>query len=260
MINNKIQLKWLITLILASILLIASVFYIVNYYFLNKQQDIGLGQFEITTTIPKTSDNKTSKSLESNPIDFKNLQSVNSDIYAWIKIPGTKVNYPIAQSKTSDSYYLTHNYKKQYDPKGTIYSEKLNKTDFNDPNTLLYGHNSYSGEMFRGLYNFKEKSFFDKNKKFYIYMPNKKLTYKIFSAYIYDNRHILHAFDFSNKETFNQYLKDSQNPNSIVKNTRKAELNEDSKIITLSTCEAGQPTLRYLVQGVLIKNEQTKWE
>lgn len=30
-----------------------------------------------------------------NPIDFKSLQQQNSDIYSWIYIPNTNVNYPV---------------------------------------------------------------------------------------------------------------------------------------------------------------------
>lgn len=52
-----------------------------------------------------------SQSVEStvkNPIDFKSLKKKNSEIYAYIKIDGTKVDYPIVQSKTDDAFYLMH--------------------------------------------------------------------------------------------------------------------------------------------------------
>ena len=40
-------------------------------------------------------------------VDLENLrQTVNKDIYAWIYIPGTKVNYPVLQQETNDDYYL----------------------------------------------------------------------------------------------------------------------------------------------------------
>ena len=42
-------------------------------------------------------------------IDFAALQEVNPDVYAWIWIPGTNVDYPILQSETEpDEYYLNH--------------------------------------------------------------------------------------------------------------------------------------------------------
>ena len=42
------------------------------------------------------------------PIDFKKLQEQNPDVYAWIEIPGTNVNYPIMRHPTDDAYYLDH--------------------------------------------------------------------------------------------------------------------------------------------------------
>ena len=44
------------------------------------------------------------------PIDFNKLQTEeNSDIYAWIQVDGTTVDYPVLQHPTDDSYYLMHN-------------------------------------------------------------------------------------------------------------------------------------------------------
>jgi sortase B len=54
--------------------------------------------------------------LPDNPIDFDILKKRNDDIYGWIEIPNTQVNYPIVQSwEEDDSFYLDHNIDKQYD-------------------------------------------------------------------------------------------------------------------------------------------------
>lgn len=50
----------------------------------------------------------TTESLADNPIDFASLKETNDEIYAWINVPGTKVDYPILQSKESDDFYLKH--------------------------------------------------------------------------------------------------------------------------------------------------------
>ncbi|MGN0261914.1 MAG: hypothetical protein ACI4B9_03595, partial [Eggerthellaceae bacterium] len=44
-----------------------------------------------------------------NPIDFDALQKENPEIYAWLSIPGTKVDTAVLQSATDDNYYLNHN-------------------------------------------------------------------------------------------------------------------------------------------------------
>ena len=43
-------------------------------------------------------------------IDFADLQeNTNADIYAWIYIPDSMIDYPVLQHETDNVYYLTHN-------------------------------------------------------------------------------------------------------------------------------------------------------
>ena len=253
----------LILIICALIYIIITNFYNTDYKKFSEKTTTPTTKIEETTTSDITSPT-TEKITEApkpkNPIDFKKLNDINKDAYAWIKLPKTKIDYPILQSyKDDDFFYLDHNIYRQYEFAGSIYSEKNNSKDFLDPNTVIYGHDMLNGSMFQNLHLFSDKKFFDKNEFFYIYTPTRKLTYQIFSAYIYDNRHILNSFDFSDEKVFEKYLKDCQNPKSVDVNTRKnVILNKDSKIVTLSTCVGYDKNSRYLVQGVLIKDEETK--
>ena len=205
---------------------------------------------EKTTVIPKVK----------NPIDFKKLQKTNTDIYGWIQVPNTNIDYPILQSYAEDdTFYLDHNMYKGYEFAGSIYTEKLNKKDFLDPNTVIYGHDMIDGSMFQNLHKFSDTKFFNDNEYFYIYTPTRKLTYQIISAYVYDDRHILNSFDFSDDKVFQEYIDFVKNPKSVDKNIRKdAEVKLKNTIVTLSTCVGYDKSLRYLVQGVLIKDEQTE--
>ena len=197
--------------------------------------------------------------LPDNPIDFKKLKKKNSDIYAWIKIPGTSVDYAVLQSYADDdNFYLNHDEDKNWSAYGSIYTQRANSTDFSDRNTVIYGHNMLNGSMFASLHKFREKEFFDENKYIYIYTPNHILKYKIFAAYKYDDRHILNSFDFDDDKVWREYLDFVENPKSVIKNTRDVELKLTDKIITLSTCIGNEDTARYLVQGVLIKDVETK--
>lgn len=190
-------------------------------------------------------------------VNFTELWKTNTDIYAWIRIPNTYVDYPVLQTEVlDDNFYLDHNFRKQYEFAGSIYSQKLNKKDFSDPNTVLYGHNMLNGTMFATLHNFRDPQFFANNPYIYIYLPDRTLTYEIFSAYEYDDRHILYSFDFSDEEVYAEYLEYATNPTeSMMCNRREIEVTTDDKIITLSTCLDNIDTSRYLVQGVLISDE-----
>lgn len=200
------------------------------------------------------------ENLPDNPIDFVALSQQNPDAYAWITIPGTKVDYPILQAYfEDDNFYLNHDINKQKNRAGAIYTQRANQKNFSDPNTVIYGHNMGNGTMFRTLHQFKKKDFFNENRYIYIYTAGNKYTYEIFASYRYDNRHILNSFDFSDRQAFQDYI------NSIYTFTVDAnfrtdlQVDMDSKIITLSTCYANsKPEYRYLVQGVLVEHERTK--
>lgn len=191
------------------------------------------------------------------PIDFATLQAENPEIYAWITVPGTNVDYPILQSETDNAYYLSHTYTGEEKAEGAIFTENYNTKTFDDPNTVIYGHDMKNGSMFQSLHDFMDKDFFDQHKDVTIYMPDKILHYQIFAAYLTDNRHIMQSYDFNDKDVFAQYLqevKSQRGAQAFVDDS--VEVNADSKIITLSTCYAGISTSRYLVQAVLVSIDQ----
>ncbi len=196
--------------------------------------------------------------LADNPIDFETLKLKNNDIYSWIYIPDTNVNYPVCQSAVSDNFYLDHDIYKNYSYAGAIYSQYCNKRTYTDRVTVLYGHNMADCSMFANLHNYSDSKFFKKNKYIYIYTPDRKLTYEVVSAFIYDDRHIMNSFDFTDDKVFSDYLDMIQNPRSVSKNVNKnVDLSIDDKILVLSTClNSGEG--RYLVQGVLVNDEKTK--
>ncbi len=197
--------------------------------------------------------------LPDNPIDFATLQAENSDIYAWIRVPGTNVDYPVLQSSNSnDDFYLHRNIKKQYEFAGSIYSQQFNTKTFKDPNTVLYGHNMLNGSMFASLHKFRDPAFFNENRYIYIYTPGHILTYDIFAAYRFDNRHLLLCFNLRDPDVFADYLKMIRNPDSTIVNEREGiTLDASSRLLTLNTCITSDD-YRYLVQGVLISDQPTK--
>lgn len=186
------------------------------------------------------------------PVDFEGLWETNQDVYAWITIPGTDIDYPILQHETDNTYYLNYNIDGSYGYPGCIYTENLNQKDFNDNNTVIYGHNMKNGTMFSQLHKYEDANFFEENKEIYIYTPEKELKYTIFAAYIYDDRHLLYSFDFSQEEVYASYLEEILNMRSMNALVREdVEVTTEDKIITLVTCIGNQPEKRLLVQAVL---------
>ena len=191
---------------------------------------------------------------EEGAIDFEYLKTLNEDIYAWITVPGTIIDYPILQHPTDDSYYLHHNLDGSYGYPGCIYTESLNTKDFEDPNTVIYGHNMKAGTMFAELHKFEDGEFFSANDEVVIYLPEKTLHYQIFAAYVYDDRHLLYSFDFSDEDVYASYLKSIYDIRDMSANiNREITVTEENKIVTLVTCMPGEANAekRLLVQAVL---------
>lgn len=190
-------------------------------------------------------------------IDFDALQKRNPDVYAWIEVPGTNVNYPILQHQTDNSYYLTHTIDHEKTVAAAIYTENYNAKDFNDLHTVIYGHNMKNKTMFRTLHNYEDYDFFNENKDVIIYLPSETRYYEVFAAYTYDNRHLLFSFDWSNPDAFQSYIDEIMSIRDFGANIdRDRNITGEDNIITLSTCvNSGDSTKRYLVQAVLVSIE-----
>ena len=203
----------------------------------------------------------TEEELVENPIDFDALQAENPEQYAWIKVPGTNVDYPVCQSETDDAFYLTHRASdKAYSAPGAVFTEACNTKTFEDRVTLIYGHNGYSDKMFATLHYFDKADFFNEHEYFYIYTPKSIKTYEIISVFKYDNRHIMNSFDFQDDTVFLDFMDMIKSPDSTLVHTREGfdkTLTLDDRVVVLSTCVWHQDSNRFLVCGVLINDEKT---
>ena len=186
------------------------------------------------------------------PVDFEALQAENPDIYAWITIPGTNVDYPILQREGDNGYYLNHSVDGAGSIAGAIFTEDYNSRDFNDPVTLIYGHNMSSGSMFGSIQKtYTKKSFMESHKELQIILPDKTYTYEIFAAVPYSNIHLMYYYDFTNAYVFTEVMNDILSVramNAVVDKTEK--VTPDDHIVILSTCLSGNGNQRYLLLAV----------
>ncbi len=189
-------------------------------------------------------------------VDFAALQEDTcADIYAWISIPDTRIDYPVLQHPSDDIYYLNYNLDGSKGYPGCIYTERENSRDFSDFNTVIYGHNMKNGSMFHDLHSYEDESFLPDHPYVYIYTPDRVMRYRIFAAYPYDDRHLLYSFDYATPEGRAGYLSEifSIRSMSAVLDDQVAVTSED-RLITLSTCVGSQNEKRYLVQAVLVND------
>ncbi|MDU7454095.1 MULTISPECIES: class B sortase [Clostridium] len=181
-----------------------------------------------------------------------NLFEKNINYRGWIKIDNTNINYPILQGQDNEEY-LYKDINNEYIVSGSIFMNYLNN-GFDDQNTVLFGHNMKNGTMFANLKKYKEEDFFYNNNYIEIELSNGQyLKYKVFSVYITDINDNYTKTSFEDKDEYKEFLERIKNK-SIYKSD--ISVNENDKIITLSTCSYEFDDARLVVTGKLIDKEQ----
>lgn len=266
--KKKKPIFWRIVFIVALIIFSLSIITLADYWFdipfinipfFGSDDDFSEYHNDVSEPEPTVSVDETAN-LPDNPIDFTALDAQNPDVCGWIRIPDTKVDYPILQAGEDkvESFYLNHDINGKYKFAGCIYIQRYNSLDFTDPNTIIYGHNMLNGTMFSDIRKYRKRAFLDAHPNIYVYTPGHILTYEVFSAFVYDDRHILNSFDFYNTDEYNEFLSTCLNPRSHTRLVKEGvEVTTADKIITLSTC-TGVDTERYIVIAVLKDDTKTK--
>ena len=186
----------------------------------------------------------------------KEAEKVNPDIYAWITIPDTKIDYPVLQRPDDNGYYLTHGQDGEENPSGALFTENYNNKDFQDPITVIYGNNMDDGSMSGTLDQYADSRYMEEHPYIYIYTDNGETEwkYQVFAAYRSDNRHIMERFQSGRSEGNRKAYLDSilDNRTMGAQIDRSVPVDTGSRILTLSTHDDAGEEYRYLVQACLI--------
>jgi len=181
-------------------------------------------------------------------VDFNELKSKNSDTVGWIKVNGTKVNYPIVQTG-NNNYYLNHAFNKTKNAGGWIYADfRADFTNFGK-NTIIYGHNISNRTMFGSLVETQKQYWYTNPDNHYIKIstPTSNSVWLVFSTYIIEPEieYLRTNFENKNYQEFLNKMKSRSIYNFGV------DLNENDKIITLSTC-TDSATKRIVVHAKMV--------
>ena len=190
------------------------------------------------------------------PIDFEKAREENRDIYAWIKIPGLPVDYPVLRKPGDDDYYLRRNLQGKYSVAGCLYTQaKYNGDDFSDRVTIIYGHNMTNGSMFGMLEDtYSNPEDFEKYSDIRVYLPKQEKHYRVVAAVPYSDLHIMEQFGrFEIDEdvlNFEKFICDSKETGAVY--NRQWAPNRKDKLLILATCQKGNYKRRYIIVAKLI--------
>lgn len=137
-------------------------------------------------------------------IDFDLLQSQNSDVVGWLKVPGTDIDCAIVQNEEDNSYYWTHDATGAENNSGAAFMERTSISDMCDFNTIIHGRGE--GGVFEELINFENPDFFEENREFYVYLPDNQLTYVVAAVFERDNTSLVRDFSFAEAKGDREFI------------------------------------------------------
>ena len=139
----------------------------------------------------------------------------------------------VVQGK-DNSYYLTHDFERDYNSAGWIFMDYHNKLDGLDKNIIIYGHNMRNNTMFGTLKNVLKKDWFENKDNRYITFITEResATYEVFSVYQIEAEDYYIKTSFNTGE-FKKYIDTMKNRSIFDFN---CDISEDDSVLTLSTC------------------------
>lgn len=184
-------------------------------------------------------------------IDFATLREKNSDTVGYLKVNGTDIENVVVKGK-DNSYYLKHNFNKEYNTAGWIFADYHNKLDGTDRNIIIYGHNMRNNTMFGTLKNVLNEEWKDVEENRFITFITEEYSYiyEVFSVYQIEAEDYYMTTDFKNNQEFLKFVNTLK---SRSKYNFDVDIKEDDSILTLSTC-ANNSKYRTILHSIKIEN------
>ena len=179
---------------------------------------------------------------------YRELYLQNEDMVGWIAIDGTKLNYPVMQTKNNPNFYLKKNFEKEYSDLGVPYIQE-NCDILNSDNLIIYGHHIKGGKMFGALESYKSKSFYEKHKTIQFDTLTEQAEYEIVAVFktVAYRAEGYRYYDFVNAETEEAFAEYVAKCKELALYDTGVSAEYGDKLITLSTCEYSAQNGRLVV-------------
>lgn len=193
-------------------------------------------------SIENTNDN-----TENNNNGITDLINQNPDYIGWVRISGTKIDYPVMQTKDNPQYYLRRDFNKQYSYLGTPFMDSRCDANY-DNNLIVYGHNMKDGKMFADLLKYREHAYFKEHNIIHFITPNGIREYEVIAVCkVKDTDEWYNYTTQKDKESFNNLISHIKDKSLYF---TQDEIQYGDYFITLSTCEYSQTNGRLIVIAI----------
>ena len=180
-------------------------------------------------------------------IDAARLTEINADYSCWIYAPDSPIDYPIVHGADNE-YWLHRLFDGSRNAAGTLFIDYRNLSDFQDPNTLIYGHHMRNDSMFGTLDHYEQPGYYDAHPWMLVIARDETYLVELLAGYTTSKKD--HCYDIaisdeSDKQKFIDEAKTKSDFQSPI------EINPGDNLITLSTCAYAFENARYIVIGRL---------
>lgn len=191
---------------------------------------------------------ETYKPTAKDSLSFAELQKINPDVFGWLTVENTHIDYPLVQADDNTQYVNTDVMGK-FSLAGSIFLDCNNKKDFSDINNIIYGHHMAKEVMFGELEYFEEPAYFEEHSYGELYYEGKWHRVEFFAfvhADAYDD--VFYNTSLNNELAYLDYVKQH------AKYLKKVSFDDKERYVTLSTCTSDSTNGRHLLIGRILEN------
>jgi sortase B len=181
-----------------------------------------------------------------NPLSFDELKAINPEVFAWLTVYGTHIDYPVVQSE-DNMKYVNMNAMGEYTLSGAIFLDSACNQDFSDFGSMLYGHHMEKNAMFGELGQFAKQDYFDTRRYGALYFDGKDHGVEFFAFLhvdAYDNS--VFRTGIRGDAAKSEYLATLL---SKAMNTRDIGVTISDRVVLLSTCSSATTNGRDILAG-----------
>lgn len=114
---------------------------------------------------------------------YKDSFLANSDMAAWLQIPGTDIDYPVMWTPRDEEYYLYRGFDGSSNRNGCLILDTDSCLDPLTTNLIIHGHNQDSGAMFGHLPEYEDYSFYEEHKNITLYTKEQRRNYEVIAVF-----------------------------------------------------------------------------
>lgn len=246
---------WVILLVVSAAVFLLSASKLVSGYAISAAEE---SEFKTLAQHVGLAQQDTSSSCENSAIlqQYTELLKENSEFGGWIRIPGTKIDYPVMFTPDEPEKYLNRSFLGEYSYKGVPFIGAGCSIAPRSQNIIIYGHHMKDGSMFATLERYKNEEFWHEHPTIYFSTLYEKGEYEVFAAIETDiyAAQDLRCYSYINKSDqtdFKKYISAIQQ--ASLYNTG-IDVKYSDELLTLSTCSYHTNDGRFVVVAKKIIN------